>query len=110
MLVPARKMQRVAYEIQKVFKSFKGINPVYIQNIFDVKDQPYFLRNPLLLIQTKKKTTNYGLRSFNYLGSKMWNDLPAHFKDISDVDITTFKSLLKQWPGPDCDASENPFL
>lgn len=24
MLVPARKMQRVAYEIQKVFKSFKG--------------------------------------------------------------------------------------
>ena len=67
------RLKNIVFE---VFKSLKGISPVYIQDIFKTKNQPYSLRNPILLTQTKKNTTNFGLRSFGYLGSKMWNDLP----------------------------------
>ena len=103
---------RLKNMILEVFKSLKRVNPVYIQNIFINQDQPYFLRNFHPLIQKKTNTVTFGLRTFGYLGSKMWNDLPAHFKDIdlSNVEIDVFKSLLKEWTGPDPDASENPFL
>ena len=96
--------------IIEVFKSLKHINPVYIQDMFELKDQPYSLRNPFLLIQTKKETTNSGLRTFSYLGSKLWNELPVHFKDLTDIDINEFKSRLRHWSGPNCDAWEMPFV
>ena len=97
--------------VLEVFKSLKCTNPAYIQDIFEIKDQPHDLRNEIPLIQTKKNTTNFGLRTFGYLGSKMWNDLPAHLQDISDqVDVDIYKSLLKDWPGPNYDTAENPFL
>ena len=103
---------RLKSMILEVFKSLKRVNPVYIQNIFINQDQPYFLRNSHPLVQKKTNTVTFGLRYFGYLGSKMWNDLPAHFKDIdiSDVEMDIFKSQLKEWTGPDPVASENPFL
>ena len=101
---------RLKKMILEVFKSLKEINPVYIRNILKQKHQPYNLRNPVLLIQSKMNTTNSGLRSFAYLSSKLWNDLPAYFKDIENIDVNLFKSLLKEWSAPDCDASVNPLL
>ena len=96
--------------ILEVFKSLKEINPAYIRDISKPKDQPYFLRNPLLLIQSKMNTTNFGLRSYSYLSSKLWNELPADFKDIENVDINLFKSRLKEWSAPDQYTSVNPLL
>ena len=98
--------------VLEVCKSLKHANPVYIQDIFINKDQPYDLRNPHLLVQKKTNSVNFGLRSFGYLASKIWNDLPARFKDIdiSDVDVSVFKSQLKGWTGPNYEVSQNPFL
>ena len=96
--------------VLEVFKSLKEINPVYIRDILKPKDQPYFLRNPLLLVQSKMNTTNFGLRSYTYLSSKLWNELPADFKDIENVDINQFKSRLKEWTAPDQYTSVNPLL
>ena len=96
--------------ILEVFKSLKEINPVYIRDLLKPKDQPYFLRNPLLLIQSKMNTTNFGLRSYAYLSSKLWNELPADFKDIENIDINLFKSRLKEWSAPDQYTSVNPLL
>ena len=103
-------LSRLKIMILEVFKSLKGINPGYLHDIFYIKEQPYSLRDPLRLVQNKKNSTTFGLRSFGYLGSKMWNDLPPQFKDLEDTDISHFKCLLKQWIGPDLTASENPFL
>ena len=105
-------MSRLKNIVLEVFKSLKHANPVYIQDIFINKDQPYDLRNPHLLVQKKTNTVNFGLRSFGYLGSKIWNDLPARFKDkdISNIDINVFRSQLREWTGPNIAASENPVL
>ena len=96
--------------VLETFKSIKGINPQYIQNILKYKEQPYSLRNPTPLIQIKKKTTKYGLRSYEYLSSKLWNTLPNHMKNIEDIDIDLFKLSLKNWSGPNPNSYENPYL
>ena len=96
--------------IFEVFKAQKGLSPIYIQEIFKKKDQPYFLRNPIPLIQDIKDSTNYGLKTFGYLGSRLWNDLPSHLKNIMKEDVLLFKSQLKDWPGPDQKRFMNPLL
>ena len=92
---------RLKTMILEVFKAKNDISPVYIRNIFHKKDQPYFLRNPHPLIQMKKDTTNYGLKTIGYLGSKLWNDLDPSLKKLTKDDLLEFKSLLKKLPGPD---------
>ena len=56
-----------------------------------------------MLVQPKKETTNFGLRTISYLGSRLWNELPFDLKNVSDTDISVFKSRLKQWKGANID-------
>ena len=87
----------------EVFKSLKHLSPTYIQKMFSPKESCYSLRDSSILTQPKRNTTNYGLRTFSYLGSKMWNDLPSELKVLYDTDIIEFKSRLKQWQMPSSD-------
>ena len=96
--------------ILEVFKSLKKTNPVYIQELLKLKNQPYSLRNSYLLVQEKKNTTNFGLRSFAYLASKLWNDLPESFKQISELELSEFKYLLKNLPVPEQNCYLNPIV
>ena len=96
--------------ILEVFKAQKGISPSYIQDIFKEKKQPNLLRNPVPLIQEKRDSTNNGLKTFSYLGSKLWNDLPPLFKMLDKDQILLLKSLLKEWAGPDTTNYQDPLL
>ena len=88
----------------EVFKSLKKINPTYIQDMFSLKENGYELRDPLPLVQQKHNTTNFGLRTFSYVGSKLWNDFPSVLKvNIQETDPPEFKSRLKLWPCPNHD-------
>ena len=96
--------------ILEIFKSLKGINPTYIKELLKEKEQPYSLRKPYMLVQEKKNTSNFGLRTFKYLGSKLWNDLPIYFKDIPNLDVSEFKYLLKNLHVPSQNCHENPIV
>ena len=89
---------RLLCMVLEVFKSIKKKNPVYLQELFSIKDSQYSLRDSSLLVQPIKNTTNYGLRTFTYLGSKLWNNLPATMKSSVERDITIkdFKIDLKR--------------
>ena len=67
----------------------QGINLACIQDMFDIKKSSYSVRESSLMVQPKGNTTIFGLRSFFYFGSKMWNDRPNHFKETTD--FLTFK-------------------
>ena len=54
------------------------------------------MRDCTKLYQPKKRTTNFGLRSYSYLACKLWNDLPKSLKDISRNNVVEFKCRLKQ--------------
>ena len=83
-----------------VFKCINGTNAKCLNELFSIKDVAYSLRNPLKLVQPKCATTKFGLKSIQYIGSKLWNDLPAEFHGCGENDLHTFKSLLDNWSGP----------
>ena len=87
--------RRVCKILIEVYKSINEMNPAFLNDTFELKSPKYFMRNFQLLNQPKKTTTTFGLRSFSYFGSKLWNDLPNNIKKSKDID--EFKSHLKLW-------------
>ena len=79
----------------EVFKCFHGLNPAYLNDIFIQPSLKYNLRDSCRLEQPKFRTFTYGLRSFRYYGSKLWNLLPYQVKNTRD--IVTFKRNITEW-------------
>ncbi len=69
----------------KVYKAVNGMTPNYMQELFEVKEIPYNLRDPTRTIIPKSNSTTYGLKSLKHEGNKIWNRL--------SVDIKTWESL-----------------
>ena len=84
----------------ETFKCVKGDNPKCLNNIFHVKDVPYDLRHQVNLEQPRRRSAMHGLRSFSYIGSKLWNSLPVHFKSLDEIDVVNFKAMINEWDGP----------
>ena len=82
-----------------VFKSINSLNPPCLNDIFSQKSVPYRMRDSCIIEQPKRRTTTFGLRSFSYVGAKVWNELPTYLKETTD--LNDFKSLLDTWKGPD---------
>ena len=80
----------------ELFKILEGMTPNYLSELFVKADTPYDTRDKFKLIQPLKRTTAYGLRSFQYCGAHVWNMLPVNMK------AAQFKSLIRSWPGPTC--------
>ena len=82
----------------ELFKILKGITPNYLSDLFVKADNPYDTRDKYKLIQPLKRTTTYGLRSFQYYGAHVWNMLSINIKAAHS--LHEFKSLIRSWPGP----------
>ena len=97
------RIHAVKLLLVEMFKIFNGLSPEYLSDIFEKSDNPYCMRDKNKLIQPLKRTTTYGLRSFEYYGSHVWNMLPVHFKSCES--ISEFKNSIKRWSGPKCSCS-----
>ena len=75
----------------------------YLSTIFEMSQSPYDMRDKSRLVQPKVNSTSYGLKSFKYYGSHIWNLLPMHIK--SAMSLPEFKELLTTWSGPTCKCS-----
>ena len=84
----------------ELFKILEGMTPNYLSELFVKADTPYDTRDKFKLIQPLKRTTTYGLRSFQYYGAQVWNMLPVNMKAAQS--LREFKSLIRSWPGPTC--------
>ena len=93
---------RLKYLILEVFKSIRKFNAPCLHDIFVLKEVPYDLRTPKLE-QPNMRTTNYGLSTFSYLGSKLWNEFLSDFNYTCDTDLDELKFFLKHWEGPSLD-------
>ena len=78
------------------------MTPNYLSEpeLFVKADTPYDTRDTCKLIQPLKRTSTYGLRSFQYYGAHVWNILPRNIKAAQS--LHKFKSLIRSWPGPTC--------
>ena len=73
-----------------------------------IKKSSYPMQYSSNLVQPKRNTTAFILRSFPYFGSKLWNDLPNDFKDATDLAL--FKDLPRYWDGPNIDGVINFYV
>ena len=94
--------------ILEVFKSMHNGGPLYIQNMFEIKKSSYSMRDSSKLVRPNRNTTTFGLRSFTYYGSKMWNELPIDFKDTTYLAL--FRDRLWHWDGPKFDDVINIYV
>ena len=84
----------------KIFKILNEFAPSYLLTIFEMSQSQYDMRDKSRLVQPKVNSTLYGLESFQYYGSHIWNLLPMHIK--SAISLPEFKELLITWSRPTC--------
>ena len=76
------------------YRARNGNIPVYIKKLLNIKDTTYNLRGQHLLNVPRVNTTTYGLHSFRYFASKLWNSLPNSLRTAPTTNA--FKLALKQ--------------
>ena len=88
-----RNLRTLAVEL---FTVFKGLTPVIFAEAFSVRQQSqYNMRNYSYFAMPRAKTVNHGLESLSYLGSKLWDSIPSHMKEIDS--LNEFKHIIKTW-------------
>ena len=92
-----RNIQSLAIEL---FKIRKGISNTIISDIFDIRNVNHNLRSQTYFPVDPINTTQYGLNSIRYYGSKVWNMIPSELRDISNFEV--FKSKIRQWEPIGC--------
>lgn len=73
---PCLQARRMHDMLTLTYRAFNGNTPVYITSLFNVKDTTSYLRGQHLLNFPRVNTITYGLHSFRYSASKLWNSLP----------------------------------
>ena len=68
--------------------------PGYLRNMFSLRPVSYSLRGNYVLSLPSTKSTTYGLHSFSYMASKLWNSLPDSFRTSDFHDL---KRMILQY-------------
>ena len=108
--VPTMLTRRIRVILLEVFKSIYMLNSDCLNDMFKIKDGNYSFRNTRKLLQPKKKTTTFGLRSIAYLGAKLWNDNVCNFSDAREIDFSTLKTSIDDPSVLLVDSSVFPYL
>ena len=88
-----RNLRTLAVEL---FKVFKGLTPVFFAEAFPVRQQSqYNIRNHSYFAMPLAKIVNHGLESLSYIGSKLWDSILSHMKEIDS--INEIKHVIKTW-------------
>ena len=80
----------------ETFKSALRLNAECLHGIFKTHVVPYDLWTTNL-VQPKRQSTTYGLRSFSYLGSRLWNELVKDYPFLCEINYVEFKEFIEQW-------------
>ena len=73
-----------------VFKSLSKLNAPCLHDMFKINKTSYDVR-VTKLEQPLRRTTNYGLRTFSYIGFRLWNLLVQEYPEVPHMDLGQFK-------------------
>ena len=85
-----RNIQALTLEI---YKTLNNLNPTFMKEIFYLKEHHYNTRNQGLVYPNPRSVT-YGLESFGYKATQLWNNIPYKIKQADN--ITTFKDEISK--------------
>ena len=81
--------------LNTVFGAIKNGNvPTSISELFTARTSNYNLRADAILQLPKVNSTKYGIKSWRYQSSRLWNTIPNNFRNIDSYG--SFKRRLKQ--------------
>ena len=89
-------------EYASIQDSFYNISPNIVSDIFQLKKSRYTSRKikPLEIHEIPHvKPVRYGINSFRYQGSKIWNELPNDIKNATDLNLL---KNMTYWNGHTC--------
>ena len=96
-------LSRLQVMVTEVYKCLNGLNPEPLNELFEIKECSYDLRDPCKVVIPKYNKIAYGRNSFTYYGSHLWNNLPIEYKQ--GFDYQTFTKMISKWEGPKCSCS-----
>ena len=77
----------------EVYKTLHDLNPVFMKEIFCLKQYNYHMRNKSLDYENPR-TVTYGLQTFEYKATQLWNSIPREIQEAND--ICTFTRLTSK--------------
>ena len=69
--------------------------PEIMNEVFDIIESPYPLRNELRFKSRNIRTIGYGTKTAAFVGSKIWSYMPSELKESTS--LNEFGSKLKTW-------------
>ena len=92
-----RNLQRLLTEI---FKVKMKLAPEIMNEVFDIIESPYPLRNELILKSQNIRTVRYGIETAAFVSSSISNYMPIELKE--SMSLNTFRSKIKTWKPENC--------
>ncbi len=89
------EVQRYRFKTTEVYKTVNKLTPTYIQEVFEIKDLVYNLRDLIRTKVPKCSRVIYCLKSLRFLGNKIWNSLPINIK--MSESLCYFKNKIAKW-------------
>ena len=93
--LPSLKVRRLRAIALEAFKILNNLSPVYLNDLLTFKSHTYSFRYTKTVEIHQVRTNRLGTRSFRSTVAKMWNNLPQHFRDITNNNV--FKNQVHSW-------------
>ena len=79
--------------ILEIYKTLNNLNPAFMNEIFYLKEHNYSTRIQNL-VYPNPRTVSYGLDTFGYKATQLWNKIPD---EIKQTNITNFKNEIPKY-------------
>jgi len=102
-------IRNLKFLMTEMYKFLNGLSPPIMNEVFQVKECPYNLRNPRILATMPKSTIRYGIDTVTYKAPQIWQSLPADIRNSESLDL--FKANIRQLQSISCQCNIcKPFI
>ena len=93
-------IRNLKFLVTEIYKFLNGLSPPIMNEVFQISECPYNLRNPRTLASKHKSTVRYGLDTIAFKHPQIWQDIPLEIRNSESLYL--FKSNVKQMQSISC--------
>ena len=87
----------------EIYCTINKLNPPFLWDQIKINTHRVCHRNGTQILLPNTNTVNFGMKSYTFRGSILWNYLPAEIKNSASLSV--FKKKIKTWTGNRCQCS-----
>ena len=93
-------IRNLKFLLSEVYEFLNGLSPPIMNEVFQINNCPYDLRNPRILASKHKSTIKYGINTIAFKGPQIWQNIPLEIRNSESLSL--FKSNIKQMQNLPC--------